>query len=181
MGVQCAIFERNSIATTTWTSAIAGYLVGYTMTMFILYSLAPILFRLSSAMFYNLSLLTSGTPPLNAIANPDFWGLIIGIRLFGFYVYYLYPVAFCMTVAGSFRVATISDIRADYLLLRRDEPLRRSFETMAGRRGSGRRNCRRRDLQTKICRHQKQRHRNSVGRKLKILLSSTDDSRISRA
>ena len=61
MGVQCAIFERHSIATTSWTGAIAGYLVGYTMTMFILYSFAPILFRLSSAMFYNLSLLTSGT------------------------------------------------------------------------------------------------------------------------
>jgi len=60
MGIQCAIFERNSIATTPWSGAIAGYLVGYTMTMFILYSFAPILFRLSSAMFYNLSLLTSG-------------------------------------------------------------------------------------------------------------------------
>jgi len=61
MGIQCAIFERNSLAKTAWNGAIAGYLVGYTMTMFILYSFAPILFRLSSAMFYNLSLLTSGT------------------------------------------------------------------------------------------------------------------------
>jgi hypothetical protein len=146
MGVQCAIFERNSIATTSWNSAIAGYLVGYTMTMFILYSLAPILFRLSSAMFYNLSLLTSGTSPPKAIANLDFWGLIIGIRLFGFYVYYLYPVAFCMTVIGSLSRGENSDLRADYLLLRCDESLRGSSETMAWRRGSGRRNCRRRDL-----------------------------------
>lgn len=60
MGVQCAIFERESIQTTVWSNAIAGYLVGYTLSLFILYSLAPILFRLSSAMFYNLSLLTSG-------------------------------------------------------------------------------------------------------------------------
>ena len=60
IGVQCAIFERESIANTAWSGAIAGYLVGYTLTMFILYSLAPILFRLSSAMFYNLNLLTSG-------------------------------------------------------------------------------------------------------------------------
>jgi Solute carrier family 35 len=60
MGVQCAIFERQSIANTAWSDAIAGYLVGYTLTLFILYSLTPILLRLSSAMFFNLSLLTSG-------------------------------------------------------------------------------------------------------------------------
>jgi solute carrier family 35, member F1/2 len=61
MGVQCAIFERTSLQLTNWNGAIAGYLVGYTLSLFILYSLTPILFRLSSAMFYNLSLLTSGT------------------------------------------------------------------------------------------------------------------------
>ena len=60
MGVQCAIFERSSLQNTAWNGAIAGYIVGYTLTLFILYSLTPILFRLSSAMFYNLSLLTSG-------------------------------------------------------------------------------------------------------------------------
>src|SRR5437667_10929497 len=99
MGIQCAIFERHSIAGTDWNGAIAGYLVGYTLTLFILYSLAPILFRLSSAMFYNLSLLTSGTLiPMNT--NSGFLGLIIGIRLFGFYVYKLYPVASVMTILG---------------------------------------------------------------------------------
>jgi solute carrier family 35 protein F1/2 len=101
MGVQCAIFERESIQLTAWNGAIAGYLVGYTLTLFILYSLAPILFRLSSAMFYNLSLLTSGMSPLGR-TNSDFWGLIIGIRLFGFYVYKLYPVAFVMVIIGMF-------------------------------------------------------------------------------
>jgi len=63
MGTQCAIFERTSIQNTVWNGAIAGYLVGYTLSLFILYTLAPILFRLSSAMFYNLSLLTSGAAP----------------------------------------------------------------------------------------------------------------------
>ena len=60
MGVQCAIFERSSIQNTVWSGAIAGYIVGYTLSLFILYTGAPILFRMSSAMFYNLSLLTSG-------------------------------------------------------------------------------------------------------------------------
>jgi solute carrier family 35, member F1/2 len=70
MGIQCAIFERESIQLTNWSNQIAGYLVGYTFSLFILYSLAPILFRLSSAMFYNLSLLTSG--------------MSLGILFFGF-------------------------------------------------------------------------------------------------
>ena len=65
MGIQCAIFERESIQLTNWSNEIAGYLVGYTFSLFILYSLAPILFRLSSAMFYNLSLLTSGMIPFS--------------------------------------------------------------------------------------------------------------------
>jgi solute carrier family 35, member F1/2 len=99
MGIQCAIFERESIQITAWSGAIAGYLVGYTLSLFILYSLAPILFRLSSAMFYNLSLLTSGMSQ-HGHTNLDFWGLIIGIRLFGFYVYKLYPVAFVMVIIG---------------------------------------------------------------------------------
>ena len=30
----------------------------------------------------------------------DFWGLIIGLQLFGFYVYKLYPVAFVLTILG---------------------------------------------------------------------------------
>src|SRR6202022_3887812 len=97
-GVQCSIFERNTLQNTVWTGAIGGYLFSFTLSLFILYSLAPILFRMSSAMFYNLSLLTSGTT-LKA-ADLDFWGLIIGIRLFGFYVYKLYPVAFCMVIVG---------------------------------------------------------------------------------
>jgi solute carrier family 35, member F1/2 len=61
-GVQCSIFERTTMANTVWSGAIAGYLVAYNLSLFVLYSLTPILFRMSSAMFYNLSLLTSGTP-----------------------------------------------------------------------------------------------------------------------
>lgn len=106
MGVQCAIFERASLQNTAWNGAIAGYLVGYTLTLFILYSFTPILLRLSSAMFYNLSLLTSGMLPIEEMQLTvlDFWGLIIGIRLFGFYVYKLYPVAFCMVIVGTYLI-----------------------------------------------------------------------------
>jgi len=66
-GCQVAIFERHALSTAVWTGKVGGYLVGYNLILFTFYSTAPILFRLSSACFFNLSLLTS-----------DFWGLIIG-------------------------------------------------------------------------------------------------------
>ncbi|KAK9493886.1 hypothetical protein V1508DRAFT_384173 [Lipomyces doorenjongii] len=88
-GVQAAIFERESINEAHWGSRIAGWFAGYTLAMLVLYCTAPILFRMSSAAFYNLSLLTS-----------DFWGLLIGIKVFGYYVFWLYPVGFVFTVGG---------------------------------------------------------------------------------
>ncbi|KAK9469281.1 hypothetical protein V1512DRAFT_231564 [Lipomyces arxii] len=88
-GVQAAIFERDSIRDAHWGGRMAGWFTGYTLAMLVLYCTAPILFRMSSAAFYNLSLLTS-----------DFWGLLIGIKVFGYYVYWLYPVGFVFTIAG---------------------------------------------------------------------------------
>ncbi|CAN6673404.1 hypothetical protein TRVA0_048S00870 [Trichomonascus vanleenenianus] len=88
-GVQCAIFERQSLQEAQWSSKVGGYFAGYTLSMLLLYCTAPILFRMSSAAFYNLSLLTS-----------DFWSLLIGLRVFGYYVFWLYPVGFVLTVVG---------------------------------------------------------------------------------
>lgn len=88
-GVQTAIIERNAIKTGTWNGKSAGYLIGFTGCMFILYSFTPILFRMSSAAFYNLSLLTS-----------DYWGLIVGLILFNYSPYFLYFIAFAMVIIG---------------------------------------------------------------------------------
>ena len=57
--------------------------------MFILYTLAPILYRSASSVFYNLSLLTS-----------SFFGLLIGLALFGYRPYWLYFVAFVIVIVG---------------------------------------------------------------------------------
>lgn len=89
IGVQAAIFERSSIAEAQWSGKVGGYFTGYTLSLLILYLLAPIMFRMSSSAFYNISLLTS-----------DFWALLIGTRVFGYYVYWLYPVGFVFTVLG---------------------------------------------------------------------------------
>jgi solute carrier family 35, member F1/2 len=51
-----------------WT---VGLLFAYTAAMFILYTVAPWIYRLASSAYYNISLLTS-----------DFYGLLFGLFLF---------------------------------------------------------------------------------------------------
>ena len=70
-GIQLAILERHELGTITWTGEVVGYIIGFDIAMFLMYSVAPILLRLSSATFFNLSLLTS-----------DFYGLLFGLFLF---------------------------------------------------------------------------------------------------
>ncbi|OJD18760.1 hypothetical protein AJ78_01231 [Emergomyces pasteurianus Ep9510] len=89
IGVQAAIFDRESFASATWNSKVGGYLTGYTFCLFIFYSLAPILFRLASAAFFNISLLTA-----------NFWGIIIGINVFKYSVHWMYPIAFVCIMLG---------------------------------------------------------------------------------
>ena len=48
-----------------------GLLVAYTTAMFVLYTVAPLLYRMASSAYYNISLLTS-----------DFYGLLFGLFLF---------------------------------------------------------------------------------------------------
>jgi solute carrier family 35 protein F1/2 len=89
LGIQAAIFDRDSFNEATWNGDIAGYLVGYTLILNLFYSLAPLMFRMASAAFFDISLLTG-----------NFWGTIIGIQVFGYTIYYLYPIAFVMIIIG---------------------------------------------------------------------------------
>lgn len=52
-------------------SWIVGLLIAYTAAMYILYTVAPLLYRMASSAYYNLSLLSS-----------DFYGLLFGLFLF---------------------------------------------------------------------------------------------------
>lgn len=88
-GVTAAIFDRNQFAGATWDGQVAGYLVGFTLALFVFYTLAPIMFRMSSAAFFNISLLTAG-----------FWGLAIGVSVFGYKVHFMYPIAFVLILLG---------------------------------------------------------------------------------
>jgi solute carrier family 35 protein F1/2 len=88
-GTQAGIFDRASFRSATWDGQVIGYIVGYTLVLFIFYSLAPLLFRLSSAAFFNISLLTG-----------NFWGVAIGVKVFGLHIHWMYPIAFVLIIIG---------------------------------------------------------------------------------
>lgn len=89
MGVIAAIFDRDAFRAAVWNGAVGGYLTGFTLLLSLFYSLAPLLFRLASAAFFNISLLTA-----------NFWGVIVGIQVFHLHVHWLYPLAFVLIIIG---------------------------------------------------------------------------------
>ena len=90
-GVQAGIFDRSSFRAAVWNAKVGGYLTGYTLILTLFYSLVPILYRLASAAFQNISLLTA-----------NFWGVIVGIQVFHLTVHWLYPIAFVLIMVGHF-------------------------------------------------------------------------------
>jgi solute carrier family 35 protein F1/2 len=88
-GAQTGIFDRPAWRAATWNRSVGGYFAGYTLILTLFYSTAPIMFRMSSAAFFNISLLTG-----------NFWGVITGIQLFHLHVHWMYPIAFVCIVGG---------------------------------------------------------------------------------
>lgn len=89
-GIQLAILERNEIATIQWdTWQVVCLLVGFALSMFVLYSLMPVVMALTSATAVNLSILSA-----------DFYALVVGIYLFGYQFHILYFVSFFLVITG---------------------------------------------------------------------------------
>lgn len=88
-GAQAGIFDKKSFQTATWNSKVGGYLTGYTLILAMFYSLAPLMFRLASAAFFNISLLTG-----------NFWGVCIGVKVFHLHIHWMYPIAFVCIIGG---------------------------------------------------------------------------------
>ncbi|CAL1714743.1 unnamed protein product [Somion occarium] len=88
-GIQAASLEHDGMKTASWNGKTIGLLVAYTGAMFILYTVAPILYRMASSAYYNLSLLSS-----------DFYGLLFGLFLYHYTVYWLYFLAFAVVIFG---------------------------------------------------------------------------------
>ncbi|KAJ4298798.1 hypothetical protein N0V88_003831 [Collariella sp. IMI 366227] len=53
------------------------------------YSMAPLVLRMGSAAVFDVNLLTA-----------NFWGVIIGTRVFGYVVHWMYPIAFVLIICG---------------------------------------------------------------------------------
>ncbi|KAG0202870.1 hypothetical protein BGX28_004746 [Mortierella sp. GBA30] len=87
-GIQLAILERDEIRNVKWTPHVVGYIIGFDIAMFIVYSVSPILFRLASATFCNLSLMTS-----------NFYGVIFGIVMLSAKIDRMIP-AYVLIIAG---------------------------------------------------------------------------------
>lgn len=98
-GVQAAIFDRNQFKNAVWNGNIAGYIIGFTLCLFIFYTIAPILFRMASAAFFNISLLTA-----------NFWGLLIGLKVFQYTIMWLYGVAFTCIIVGLIIYYILTDV-----------------------------------------------------------------------
>ncbi|KAI7872884.1 hypothetical protein BDF14DRAFT_1749671 [Spinellus fusiger] len=89
--VQLVILERSEVSNLFAQPEAVGMVMVYIICSVVLYCLAPVLFRWSSALVYNMSILTS-----------DFYGLIFGLGLFGYKVTALYPVAYVIVIVGIF-------------------------------------------------------------------------------
>ena len=89
-GAMTGIFDRPSYKQSVWNDGkVGGYLTGYTLCLLIFYSGAPIMFRLASAAFFNISLLTG-----------NFWGVVIGVKVFHEHIHWMYPIAFVCIIGG---------------------------------------------------------------------------------
>jgi solute carrier family 35 protein F1/2 len=88
-GIQASALEHDGMVVAPWNSKIAGLLVAYTVAMYILYTVAPILYRMASSTYFNLSILSS-----------DFYGLCFGMVLYGLKPFWLYFLAFVITLSG---------------------------------------------------------------------------------
>ncbi|KAF8892085.1 solute carrier family 35 member SLC35F1/F2/F6 [Infundibulicybe gibba] len=88
-GIQAAGLEHTGMKNASWNGATIGLLVAYTAAMFILYTVAPLLYRMASSAYYNLSLLSS-----------DFYGLLFGLFLYHYRPFWLYFVSFAVVIAG---------------------------------------------------------------------------------
>lgn len=88
-GTQAAIFDRDSFRNAMWTAKAGGLMAGYDLILVVFYSICPIVFRMGSAAFLNISLLTG-----------NFWGAIVGIHVFHVAIHWMYPIAFVLIVIG---------------------------------------------------------------------------------
>ncbi|XP_038886581.1 solute carrier family 35 member F1-like [Benincasa hispida] len=87
--IQISIIERNELKSIRWTAKAAIPFAGFSVAMFLFYSLVPILLQISGSTMLNLSLLTS-----------DMWSIVIRVAAYNEKVDWLYYLAFAAVIIG---------------------------------------------------------------------------------
>ncbi|KAJ7957372.1 Solute carrier family 35 member F1 [Quillaja saponaria] len=87
--IQISILERNELRSIHWTAGAALPFVGFSVAMFLFYSLVPVLLKVNGSTMLNLSLLTS-----------DMWAVLIRIFAYHEKVDWMYFTAFGAVVIG---------------------------------------------------------------------------------
>lgn len=87
--IQISILERSELKSIHWSAGAALPFVGFSVAMFLFYSLVPVLLKMSGSTMLNLSLLTS-----------DMWAVLIRIFAYHQKVDWLYFLAFGATAVG---------------------------------------------------------------------------------
>ncbi|TEB36499.1 DUF914-domain-containing protein [Coprinellus micaceus] len=88
-GVQASALEWRDMRVVPWTADIIGLIFAFTAAMLILYTVAPLIYRMASSAYFNLSLLSS-----------DFYGLLFGLFLYKYSPFWLYFVSFVVIIGG---------------------------------------------------------------------------------
>ncbi|KAK7394121.1 hypothetical protein VNO78_14640 [Psophocarpus tetragonolobus] len=87
--IQISILERNELKSIHWSAEAALPFVGFSVAMFMFYSLVPILLKINGSTMLNLSLLTS-----------DMWAVLIRIFAYHEKIDWMYFVAFGAVTIG---------------------------------------------------------------------------------
>lgn len=89
-GIQLALLEKEQVGEIHWDNwQEVSLLLGFSLSLFLLYLLMPVVMRLSSATAANLSILSA-----------DFYSLLIGVYVFHYKFHWLYLVSFGLVIAG---------------------------------------------------------------------------------
>ncbi|KAG0415799.1 hypothetical protein HPB47_007021 [Ixodes persulcatus] len=85
-----ALLEKEQVGEIHWDNwQEVSLLLGFSLSLFLLYLLMPVVMRLSSATAANLSILSA-----------DFYSLLIGVYVFHYKFHWLYLVSFGLVIAG---------------------------------------------------------------------------------
>ncbi|RCH96821.1 hypothetical protein CU097_013159 [Rhizopus azygosporus] len=88
-GIQALYFEYDTVISIQWTLGSGLLVVGYILCLFTMYSLVPTVYRMTSATFVNMNLITN-----------NFYSLLVGLFFLNAKMPPFYLVAYILVITG---------------------------------------------------------------------------------